>query len=119
VHSAARRARGVAITTCTNWFFNFIIGLITPPMLEKIGYGTFIFFGAFSVLSGLWTWFVCPETNGVTLEEMDRIFSSNTAHEELEAKHEILGLMIGGHAATTEVIEDLDGKEKAQWVESV
>jgi hypothetical protein len=31
-------------------------------MVQGIGFGTFIFFGAWSVLSGIWTWFFCPET---------------------------------------------------------
>jgi hypothetical protein len=30
--------------------------------VQDTGYGAFIFFGAFSVLSGLWVWFVAPET---------------------------------------------------------
>lgn len=61
VHSSSRRAKGVAITTCACWLCNFIIGLITPPMLQNIKYGTFLFFGAFAFLSGIWVWFFCPE----------------------------------------------------------
>lgn len=52
----------MAITTCTNWFFNFIIGLITPPMIQGTGYGTFIFFGIWAVLGAVWALFVPPET---------------------------------------------------------
>ncbi len=59
-------------------------------MIQSIGFGTFIFFGAFSLLSLGWTWFFCPETKGRTLEEMDALFKSRTAHDELEAKHDII-----------------------------
>jgi hypothetical protein len=80
IHTSSRRAKGVAITTCSNWLNNFIIvsiprslvslfspsndsqGLITPPMLQSISYGTFVFFGSFAVLAGLWTYFFVPET---------------------------------------------------------
>lgn len=62
VHSSSRRAKGVAITTCTNWFFNFVVGLITPPMIQSTGFGTFIFFGIWAVLALIWAIFVPPET---------------------------------------------------------
>jgi hypothetical protein len=120
VHSSSRRAKGVAITTCCNWFFNFIIGLITPPMIEGIGFGTFIFFGAFSILSLIWTLLFCPETKGKTLEEMDAIFNTQAAHDELEAKHEIVSYMCrqaaGSTAATDEKASDKINPES--WVEN-
>jgi hypothetical protein len=34
-------------------------------MIQHIGYGTFIFFAAFSFLSGIWAWFIAPETKCV------------------------------------------------------
>ncbi|WVQ85574.1 hypothetical protein IAT38_007740 [Cryptococcus sp. DSM 104549] len=95
VHSSSRRAKGVAITTCVCWLGNFIIGLITPPMLEKLGYGTFVFFAVWSALSGVWTWFLCPETSGKTLEQMDEVFHTHTAHEEALAKAEIDAAVLG------------------------
>jgi hypothetical protein len=33
-------------------------------MLEHISYGTFIFFGSFSLAGGLFIWFFVPETKG-------------------------------------------------------
>ncbi|KAI1206079.1 putative MFS quinate transporter [Annulohypoxylon truncatum] len=36
--------------------------------------GTFWFFGAVTVLGGLWVWFFVPETAGRSLESMDRLF---------------------------------------------
>ncbi|WVW85908.1 hypothetical protein I302_107946 [Kwoniella bestiolae CBS 10118] len=111
VHSSSRRAKGVAITTCCNWLFNFIIGVITPPMIQNIKFGTFFFFAAFSFLSALWTWFFCPETKGKTLEEMDAIFHTHAAHEELQAKAEILRAIVGLPApASNGSHEDVDYK---------
>ncbi|WWC87437.1 uncharacterized protein L201_002326 [Kwoniella dendrophila CBS 6074] len=125
VHSSSRRAKGVAITTCCNWLFNFIIGLITPPMIQNIKYGTFLFFAAFSLLSSIWTWFFCPETKGKTLEEMDAIFHTHAAHEELQAKGEILRAIVGLPApALNGSHEDIDYKGgdykgNAQYIERV
>ncbi|KAI1463827.1 putative MFS quinate transporter [Daldinia caldariorum] len=36
--------------------------------------GTFWFFGAITIVGGLWVWFFVPETGGRSLESMDRLF---------------------------------------------
>ncbi|ODN78377.1 hypothetical protein L202_04017 [Cryptococcus amylolentus CBS 6039] len=95
INPSSRRAKGVAITTCACWAGNFIIGLITPPMLQHLKYGTFLFFAAFGLLSGIWTWFFCPETKGKTLEQMDEVFHTNTAHLDLIAKRDIEAIIMG------------------------
>lgn len=43
-------------------------GGITPK-------GTFWFFGAVTIIGGIWVWFSVPETAGRTLESMDRLFA--------------------------------------------
>lgn len=116
VHSSSYRAKGVALATCSNWLNNFIIGLVTPPLVQNTGYGAFIFFGVFSVLSGLWTWFIAPETKGKTLEQMDRAFHSHTAQADLAAKHEIYDLMIPSNAyssSRSELYSTAEGGNKA------
>lgn len=100
VHASSRRAKGVAITTCCNWLFNFIIGVITPPMIQHIKWGTFLFFAAFSFMSAIWTWFFCPETKGVSLEGLDRIFGTKAGVEEIDAKADILHAIIGISSTT-------------------
>ncbi|OCF61357.1 monosaccharide transporter [Kwoniella mangroviensis CBS 10435] len=95
IHDSAHRAKGVAITTCSNWFNNFIIGLITPPMIQNISYGTFIFFGAFAVMSIVYTIFFVPETRGKTLEQMDEIFGTHASQDNAIATEEILTIMCG------------------------
>ncbi|WWC88882.1 uncharacterized protein L201_003797 [Kwoniella dendrophila CBS 6074] len=95
VHDSAHRAKGVAITTCSNWFNNFIIGLITPPMIQSISYGTFIFFGAFAAMSLVYTIFFVPETRGRTLEQMDEIFGTHASQENAIATQEIFAIICG------------------------
>ena len=41
---------------------------VTPSMLEHISYGTFIFFGSFSLAGGLFIWFFVPETKGACVD---------------------------------------------------
>lgn len=102
------RAKGVSLGASSNWMNNFIIGQVTPPMMENIRYGTFIFFGLFSFLGGCFI-FLIPETSGLTLEEMDTVFGSegeSMAKEDQERQAEIyrrLGLI--GEASDEKVHE--------------
>ncbi|KFY89734.1 hypothetical protein V500_05523 [Pseudogymnoascus sp. VKM F-4518 (FW-2643)] len=78
----SKRAKGVALSVCVNWISNFTVGIATPPMLETIGYGTYIFFAFFCGLSGIWALLLVPETKGKTLEQMDVMFGDNNGQEE-------------------------------------
>ncbi|KAL4971782.1 general substrate transporter [Aspergillus desertorum] len=76
------RSKAISITTSATWMCNFIIGLVTPDMLDSISWGTYIFFAAFCVLALAFTFFFIPETRGKILEDMDLIFGDTAAHEE-------------------------------------
>ncbi|CUM65878.1 uncharacterized protein PRCAT00003528001 [Priceomyces carsonii] len=76
------RSKAISITTSSTWMNNFIIGLVTPPMLEHMKWGTYIFFAAFAIVAFFFTWFIIPETKGVPLEEMDKVFGDRDALEE-------------------------------------
>ncbi|EIN04886.1 general substrate transporter [Punctularia strigosozonata HHB-11173 SS5] len=71
------RGKGVSIGASSNWMNNFIVGQVTPTMLTHIGFGTFLFFGVFSFLGGVFILFFFPETKGLTLEEMDDLFGAS------------------------------------------
>ncbi|RAK94896.1 putative MFS monosaccharide transporter [Aspergillus ibericus CBS 121593] len=69
------RAKANAVSTCSNWLFNFLIVMITPVMISHIGWGTYLFF---AVLNGLFIpfiWLFYPETANRSLEEIDIIFA--------------------------------------------
>jgi sugar porter (SP) family MFS transporter len=82
VFSTSSRAKGVALATCVNWLSNFTVGVATPPMLEAIGFGAYVFFAVFCGLAGVWAWLLVPETMGKTLEQMDEIFGDTSGQEE-------------------------------------
>ncbi|PPQ64606.1 hypothetical protein CVT26_002004 [Gymnopilus dilepis] len=107
------RGKGLSIAASSNWVSpilasalngthtsvqmnNFIVGEVTPTMLAHLRFGTFIFFGAFSFLGGLFILFFVPETKGLTLEEMDEVFGSQNIaagdQERQEAIYRRLGL---------------------------
>jgi MFS family permease len=82
IYNIGNRSKAMSLTTSSTWMCNFIIGLVTPDMLDSIGYGTYIFFAAFALIAFAFTWFLIPETRGKSLEEMDAVFGDTTAHEE-------------------------------------
>ncbi|EPE25149.1 MFS general substrate transporter [Glarea lozoyensis ATCC 20868] len=83
------RSKAISITTSTTWMCNFIIGLVTPDMLAKITWGTYIFFAAFCLIAFAFTYFFVPETCAQTLEDMDLVFGDTAAHEEKERLRQI------------------------------
>ena len=89
IFPSSLRAKGVALSTCSNWFNNFIIGLITPPLVQNTGYGAYVFFAVFCLLSGVWTFFFVPETNGKSLEYMDRVFKDISSEAEEQRRERI------------------------------
>ncbi|OJD34080.1 high-affinity glucose protein [Diplodia corticola] len=80
----AMRSKGVALSTAVNWLCNFIVGVATPPMLENLGFGTYVFFGFWCYCAAVWAFFLVPETKGKTLEQMDEVFGDFAAQEEKE-----------------------------------
>jgi sugar porter (SP) family MFS transporter len=78
------RAKGASIGVSASWMNNFIIAFVVPPMLNRIGWGLYIFFAVWSGVSGFFIYFFVPETKGKTLEEMDQVFGSHSSAEELE-----------------------------------
>ncbi|KAA8910373.1 hypothetical protein TRICI_004171 [Trichomonascus ciferrii] len=82
IFSLSIRSKAISVTTSATWMCNFIIGLVSPMMLEKITWGTYVFFAAFGVIAFFFTYFFIPETKGRSLEEMDKVFGDTAASED-------------------------------------
>ncbi|KAI1117242.1 general substrate transporter [Nemania sp. NC0429] len=76
------RARGVALSTASNWLWNFVIGLITPYMVDKdkanLGAKVFYIWGGLCAVAVVYTWALVPETKGLTLEQVDKMLEETT-----------------------------------------
>ncbi|GEQ66513.1 hypothetical protein JCM33374_g176 [Metschnikowia sp. JCM 33374] len=73
------RSKGAATSTATNWLFNFIVGEMTPILLDVIKWKTYLIPGASCVLSFLCVHFLFPETKGLSLEDMGSIFDDTSS----------------------------------------
>ncbi|RYP52105.1 hypothetical protein DL768_002655 [Monosporascus sp. mg162] len=69
------RAKANAVSTCTNWLFNFLIVMVTPIMISDIGWGTYLFFAVVNACFLPVIWWFYPETAKRSLEEIDIIFA--------------------------------------------
>ncbi|KAK8017057.1 hypothetical protein PG993_015246 [Apiospora rasikravindrae] len=84
------RPYGVSLGASSNWMNNFIVGQVTPDLLQQIGYGTYLLFGILTTVGAAFIWFYVPETKRLTLEEMDVVFGSvGTAQADYERMEEI------------------------------
>ncbi|KAK0661330.1 Hexose transporter HXT10 [Lasiodiplodia hormozganensis] len=99
------RAKGVALSTSVVWLANFIIGVIVPTMIEKAGFGTYVFFAGWCILAIVWAYYLVPETKGRTLEQMDEVFGDNSAQEEREIMAEVV--RNGGARRADELVQDV------------
>ena len=78
------RSRGPAsgIVTLVNWLFVFIVTKSFHSLSTTLKlYGSFWFFGGWSLLSFFFVYFFVPETKGRTLEEVEALFSNNRDSE--------------------------------------
>ncbi|KAL3456165.1 general substrate transporter [Aspergillus heterothallicus] len=69
------RSFGGALSQCFHWLFYFAITKATPSLLEGMDqWGAFVLFAVFCAIAFVYAFFFVPETSGLSLEEIDRIF---------------------------------------------
>jgi hypothetical protein len=57
--------------------------------VESTGYGAYVFFAFFCLLSLVWVYWLVPETSGKSLEEMDLVFNDLRAASEEERRRRV------------------------------
>ncbi|PSN74257.1 high affinity glucose transporter [Corynespora cassiicola Philippines] len=71
------RGKAVALTTSSNWIFNFALSYFVPPAFVNIQWKVYIIFGVFCTAMAIHVFFMFPETSGKTLEEVEEMFLRN------------------------------------------
>ncbi|OTB07805.1 hypothetical protein M426DRAFT_317698 [Hypoxylon sp. CI-4A] len=82
IYPLPMRARGVALSTASNWLWNCIIAVITPYMVDEdkgnLGAKVFYIWGGLCSICFVYAYFLIPETKGLTLEQVDRMLEETT-----------------------------------------
>ncbi|KAF8812059.1 general substrate transporter [Phlegmacium glaucopus] len=76
------RAKGVSLSTATNWAFNWVVGQTTPYLQDLIEWRLYFMHSFFCVCSFILGQSLYPETKGVPLEEMDLVFGEGKFSSE-------------------------------------
>lgn len=83
------RDLGMGFATATCWFFNFILAFTWPRIVNSFtSTGGFAFYAAWNVVGFFLVLWFLPETKGLTLEELDEVFSvSAMKHAKWQTQH--------------------------------
>jgi sugar porter (SP) family MFS transporter len=76
------RSRGVGLSTASNWLWNTIIAVITPYMVGEtrgnMKSSVFFVWGGLCTCAFVYTYFLVPETKGLSLEQVDKMMEETT-----------------------------------------
>ncbi|EON66338.1 hypothetical protein W97_05731, partial [Coniosporium apollinis CBS 100218] len=70
----AIRTKSAALATASNWIFTFLVVEITPVSINSIKWKTYIYFAIFNAAFLPLIWFFYPETQNLSLEQVDKLF---------------------------------------------
>lgn len=68
------RARGTAISVASHWMWNFFVVMITPVLINRLGWKTYLIFMCTNLAFVPTVYFFYPETSNISLEGIDQIF---------------------------------------------
>ena len=68
------RAKGMALSTASNWLWNFLLAFFTPFITGAIDFRYGYVFAACNFMGGLIIYFFVLEGQGRTLEELDTMY---------------------------------------------
>ncbi|KFY97533.1 hypothetical protein V498_02004 [Pseudogymnoascus sp. VKM F-4517 (FW-2822)] len=91
------RSQGMSLATATTWFFNFILSITWPSLLEAFGpTGAFCWYAAWNVIGFFGVLVLVPETKGKTLEELDVVFGVKSRSFALYGLKQFMYFLKGG-----------------------
>ncbi|KAF9552624.1 monosaccharide importer [Agrocybe pediades] len=96
------RSEGMALSVASNWLWNFAIGYATPYLVNPTTYGpngekaanlgvkVFFIWGGTCMGSFLFTYFFVPETRGLSLEQIDKLYRESSILNSTKYRDQIL-----------------------------
>lgn len=83
IFSMNERDRAVSVATTCNFAINFLVNVITPPLLKWSPGGSFVLFGGLNVLNFFFVTICVKETKGVPLDQATRLFGEGSSARNL------------------------------------
>ncbi|KAK1983645.1 general substrate transporter [Colletotrichum cereale] len=86
--STSTRAKGTAVGNFASSAISLVLAYSSGPAFEKIGYYFYLVFVFWDILEAIFIYFLFPETNHRTLEELEEVFSApNPVKKSLEPRN--------------------------------
>ncbi|TQN70319.1 Lactose permease [Colletotrichum shisoi] len=86
--STSTRAKGTAVGNFASSAISLVLAYSSGPAFEKIGYYFYLVFVFWDILEAVFIYFLFPETNHRTLEELEEVFSApNPVKKSLEPRN--------------------------------
>ncbi|XP_072280565.1 solute carrier family 2, facilitated glucose transporter member 3-like [Pyxicephalus adspersus] len=94
--SQGPRPAAMAVSGCSNWTANFLVGMLFPYAADGCGPYVFLIFMIFLILFFIFTFFKVPETRGRTFEDIAREFqkSKDVDHGSRRNSVELTGVKL-------------------------
>jgi len=109
------RAKGMALSTASNWLWNFAIAYSTP-FLVNAGPGNadlqvkvFFIWGSTCFCCIIFTYFCIPETKGLSLEQVDILYQYSTPVHSIAFRNKIFASNV--HASDAAGIARITGQD--------
>lgn len=114
------RSRGVGLSTASNWLWNTIIAVITPYMVGtnegNLRSSVFFVWGGLCTCAFVYAYFLVPETKGLSLEQIDRMFEECTPRTSSKwVPHQTFSSAMAGTDGSLDkaMVEDVERKGSA------
>ncbi|SCO08231.1 related to quinate transport protein [Fusarium fujikuroi] len=111
------RSLAQACTTASNWLFNFLVSRFTEQMFAAMGYGVYMFFATLSFFAFIFAFFLIPETSGIPLEQVYRLFkikpiwkADKILKDQLKQEEQQFRSDVKGEVSQSENLEDVSDK---------
>ncbi|KAE9972926.1 hypothetical protein BLS_002160 [Venturia inaequalis] len=98
------RSKGMALSTGSNWIFNFIIGMVSPDAFAGIGGYYYLIIASFCLFSSGLAYFYYVETASSTLEEISIAFGDKAFVDDDDQVVATSDLQKGGESKRGSVI---------------
>lgn len=84
------RSFGNTLSQTFSWIFHYAMSYATPSLLaDTDNWGAFVFFASWCLVSLLYVYLLVPETAGLTLEEVEDLFTGTWLQTKARSGHRL------------------------------
>lgn len=99
------RARITAMSSASNWLFNFLLAEVTPTGFDTLGWKYYLVYMSISAFAAVFFYFMCPETKNRALEDIDEFYLRSDSIWDPRQIAKMLPYNAGAAGALEEKIE--------------